>query len=163
MVMMRGAKFDLWAHMAGLSPKPEASVTTHQDSSGARVWYIGGGVAERATDSNPDQTIFETKTTLKKFIPDIDFKDTQWAVYGINRIEGLTKNGQMPDQPVFDVHGKNVYAWPTKMTFAPLLADRLLAHVRNEMKIVPHYSLQIAGSVFPDFALSPWEGVSWKK
>jgi hypothetical protein len=61
-------------------------------------------------------------------------------------------------------HHTAVAVWPTKLVFAPLVAERVLARLRGE-KIEPSYKLEpaLANDDEPRIAPLPWEreGVVW--
>lgn len=162
--MLRGAPFDLFAHLVGKTDKPVASITTHKTENGERVWYLGGGVAERAKDTNPDDVYRDALAAFKSYLPQIDFSDTVWATLPIDRVEGKSNtDGWMPDTPTIH-HGKNaLYCWPTKLTFAPLLYDMIQVDL-DKKGISP----SCTSSDFSDlpqaaFAKPPWDKCDWVK
>ncbi len=130
MGMLRPAPFALYAHLVGQSDKPVATITTHKDKDGTLVWYLGGGVAERAKESDPLEVYKSTIKGLTKYLPKLDLSNVQWNSLPIDRFEGKSdKEGWMPDTPVIHSHGTYHYCWPTKLTFSPLLADKVFAFI----------------------------------
>ena len=130
MAMLYDAPFALWAHLVGASDKPVASITTHTRADGSLVWYIGGGVAERAMGSDPAALIADTRKALVKYMPALDFSKARWGTVPIARIEGTSgTQGYLPDTPTVHSVGDVHYCWPTKLTFAPMLADMVLARL----------------------------------
>ena len=127
MGFLKPAPYELYAHLVGASDKPVATITTHKQQDGTLVWYLGGGVAERAKDANPQEVIDATKKGFKKYLPNVDLSNVEWATLPIDRVEGKSDiDGWMPDTPTIHSVGNTHYCWPTKLTFAPLLSDRLL-------------------------------------
>jgi glycine/D-amino acid oxidase-like deaminating enzyme len=127
MPYMSPAPFAAWVHLVGKSDKPVATITSHQNKDGEIVWYFGGQVGERPKDDDPDAAIKAAKDALAKYMPGLDVSGAAWGTIGIDRVEGkAASEGWMPDTPVIHVAGKSLYCWPTKLTFAPMLGDRVL-------------------------------------
>lgn len=127
MGMMRPAPFPLYAHLVGSSDKPVATITTHQDKDGHLVWYLGAQVAERPLHSDPQEVYSAAKEAFAKYMPGLDLSAMQWASLPIDRIEGQSDTeGWMPDTPVIHSYKNYHYCWPTKLTFAPLLGDKIM-------------------------------------
>ncbi|MCC7304642.1 MAG: FAD-binding oxidoreductase [Alphaproteobacteria bacterium] len=163
MTMLKNAPFPLYAHFVGKSDKPVTTVTTHMSEDGKRVWYVGGGVAEHPQNKNPREVYEGVKTAFKKYMPAIDLSGMEWATLPIDRIEGTTAATWMPDTPVIHQVQNALYAWPTKLTFAPLLADRIAESLGHD-NITPSG----AGNDFsflPEapFAKTPWDSAAWTK
>lgn len=158
--MMKNAPFPLYGHLVGKTDKPIISITTHKTSNNELVWYLGGGVAERPTNANPFDIYQESLKAFKKYLPNIDFSNAQWAVLPINRIEGKSStDGWMPDTPTIHRTNNALYCWPTKMTFAPLLGDLVLKEINFEpSKTQTKIDLQNA-----DYAQTPWDTAQWTK
>lgn len=161
MGMIKNAPFELYAHMVGTSDRPVATITTHKTQDGALVWYIGGSVAERTKESDPLDVLKAMRDALEKYFPKIDFSTIEWSTLPIDRIEGKSsKDGWMPDTPTIHQHDNIFYCWPTKLTFAPLLTDRLIEKIQT-----PPLSLQTDWNFLPEapFTQTPWDQAQWKK
>jgi len=127
MGMMRPAPFPLHAHLVGSSDKPVATITTHTDKNGDLVWYLGAQVAERPKEDDPQKVKDTAINAFKKYMPNMDLSNMRWATWPVDRVEGESNTeGWMPDTPVIHSHGNYHYCWPTKLTFAPLLGDKIL-------------------------------------
>ncbi len=130
MGMMRPAPFELWAHLIGTSDKPVVTITTHTTKDGELVWYLGGGVAERAKKADPAEVIEAVRKGFSTYLPAIDLSGVKWAVLPIDRVEGKSStDGHMPDTPTVHAAHNALYCWPTKLTFAPMLSDKILEHI----------------------------------
>lgn len=161
MGMMKNAPFPLYAHCVGASDKPVVTITTHEAPGGGLVWYLGGSVAERPKDA-PEGDVFEAaRKAFKACFPALDFSAAQWAVLPIDRVEGKSAvDGWMPDTPTIHRHGNVFYCWPTKLTFAPLLAERLAGMIEapspagdpGDWSFLPQ----------APYAQAPWETAQWK-
>lgn len=162
MAMMKPAPFPLYAHFLGKTEKPVATVTTHTDQDGTLVWYIGGLVAERAMDSPAQDSINAAKKAFAAYLPSINISNAQWAVLPINRAEGKSKTGGwMPDTPTLHRAGNVLYGWPTKLTFAPMLADSVLIEL-SQSNISPSGTTS-DWSFLPAaaYAQTPWDTARW--
>jgi glycine/D-amino acid oxidase-like deaminating enzyme len=161
MGMMKNAPFDIYAHMVGHSDKPVATITTHRTEDGSRVWYLGGAVAERAKDSDPREVYSAAKAAFSKYFPSVDFSGAQWAALPVDRVEGRSStDGWMPDTPTIHSVGNVHYCWPTKLTFAPLLAERLAEKITG----APGGTKADWGFIPPaPLARAPWDDAKWVK
>lgn len=165
MGLMKNAPFALHAHLVGPSEKPAATVTTHKTTDGTLVWYVGGAVAERAKESDPSQVYNAIRKALAKYMPGLDLSSIEWAVFPIDRIEGKSKTGGwLPDTPTIHEAGNTLYCWPTKLTFAPLLADMVMEKI-EKAGIKPSQRQTADWSFLPeaDYATAPWDSAKWTK
>lgn len=158
MGLLKPAPFELYAHLVGASDKPVATITTHRRDDGTLAWYLGGGVAERAKESDPQDVIGAALAGLKKYLPGVDLSGVEWATLPIDRHEGKSdKDGWLPDTPTIHSAGNMLYCWPTKLTFAPLLSNRIV-EILDEEGITPS-GTQTDWSFLPPapFAKAPWD------
>lgn len=161
MGMLKPAPYPLYAHLVGASDKPVATITTHTTTNGELVWYLGGNVAERGKDSDPQDVYKAARKGFSKYMPRVDLSAVEWATLPIDRIEGRSNiDGWMPDTPTIHSHENMHYCWPTKLTFAPLLAERLI----EKLDIEPSQN-QTDWAFLPevDYAQAPWDKGSWTK
>lgn len=164
MGLMKNAPFPLFAHFVGMSDKPVATITTHTSNDGSLVWYVGGLVAERSKDSNPNDVYNAIKSAFAKYMPSVNLSGIEWATLGVDRIEGKSKaHGFLPNTPTLHKSGKDYYAWPTKLTFAPLLSS-MIAEQLKEDGILPS-GTQKDWSFLPEvpYAEPPWNIAQWTK
>lgn len=161
MGMLKPAPYELYAHLVGSSDKPVATITTHKAENGELVWYLGGGVAERAKDAKPQEVYDATRKGFAKYLPNIDLSNVEWAVLPIDRIEGKSKtDGWMPDTPTIHSVDNVHYCWPTKLTFAPLLSDRLIEKIGIEPS---HTETDFSFLPPAEYTQTPWDKASWSK
>ncbi|MBI1300337.1 MAG: FAD-dependent oxidoreductase [Alphaproteobacteria bacterium] len=162
--LVKNAPFPLFAHLIGKSEKPIATITTHSTVHNELVWYLGGGVAERAKSDNPEDVYQDIKNALKKYLPAVDINNFEWGVLPIDRVEGKSKTDQwMPDTPTLHNTNKALYAWPTKLTFAPLLSDMIIADIEKRGITSSKTTSDFSMLEDVDYALAPWDKVTWKK
>ena len=163
MGMMKNVPFPLFAHFVGMSEKPIATITTHQTADGKLVWYVGAAAAERQKNSPERDTYNAMQTAIAHYLPDIDLWNIEWAALPIDRIEGKSGDGRMPDTPSIHESRNALYAWPTKLTFAPLLGDMIMDALKKR-DIAPsntNTDWSFMGDV--SFADAPWDYAQWKK
>jgi len=126
MVMVKSQNLPLvYAHALGVSDKPKITITSHKNQQNQTVWYIGGEPAEKGVSKPANTLIQSTKAELQQLLPWLDFTNMEWSTFVINRAEGEQKEGKRPDQPVTKYIDNIAIGWPTKLAFAPMLADKI--------------------------------------
>ncbi|MGH7133292.1 MAG: FAD-dependent oxidoreductase, partial [Phycisphaerales bacterium] len=174
MVMVRGTVLPaIYGHcVAGaLTDKPRVTITSQRQANGTIVWYVGGLIAEGdgVARSHHEQAAF-AKRELAACVPWVDLTGVgmQWATLRIDRAEGLMPDGSRPDEPVVRsaADGRVVCVWPTKLAFAPLVAERLCAQFEHEGVRDTGNSGVLSREPawpMPPVAPLPWdaEGVAW--
>ena len=156
MVVMRGVQNDMiYAHCLGASVNPRITITSHRDTEGAIVWYMGGQLAEEGVNKNDAELVQATKDELSDLIPWLELEHAQWGVLKINRAEIKKPGTTRPDSFSIEESNNVITAWPTKMALAPALADVVLAKMNNE-NIVPGTDLSMPGWAEPEYADFPW-------
>jgi glycerol-3-phosphate dehydrogenase len=152
MVMVRSPHLpELFGHcIAGdLTDKPRITITSQRDTHGNVVWYVGGLIAESGVQRERDAQIAAAKAEVAHCVPWVNLDGAQWSTLRIDRAEGLTEKGERPDEPIIAQRGSTIIAWPTKLAFAPLVAQRIAA-----MLPPPTHKPEPEGgpSIFEDFA-----------
>ncbi len=162
--MIKNAPFPLFAHLVGTSDKPVASITTHETSDGSLVWYLGGGVAERKKEDDPKDVYKAAIKAFKSYLPNIDFSQIEWGVLPIDRIEGKSKTDSwMPDTPTIHHTDEALYCWPTKLTFAPMLADLILEDLQKKSISPSANTSDFSHLTDAEYTQTPWDKAQWKK
>lgn len=159
MVMLRGGlRHDLFGHCTQLklSATPRLTITTHRDSQGERVWYLGGELAELGVEHGPEQQIHEARRELCEVFPWLDLSAAQFACLYIDRAEARQPDGGRPDSFFTDTRGAVITAWPTKLALAPLLADEVMRMLKSQ-NISPGDEIVLPDWPAPDYAPLPWE------
>ena len=158
MVLVRGDLPVLYGHCLGTSDKPRLTVSTHHDQSRQTVWYIGGLLAEDGTRRERAEQIQFARTELNTVFPWINWDMMQFSTFRIDRAEGCQSRGQRPDLPVLTEYQDVWLAWPTKLALAPLLADQVLARLRQTGIQHSHSEPALpADWPRPKLAPYPWE------
>lgn len=162
MGMLRNAPCELYAHCMELSPKPVITVTTHRAADGSLIWYLGGGVAERSKDSDPNDVYAAAINGFRKYMPRVDLTKVSWSTLPIDRAEGKSiVTGYLPESPTIHIRGNAIYCWPTKLTFSPMLSEQIV-------EMLSHASIKPSGqetdwSFLPQcyFTQTPWDLATW--
>lgn len=156
--MMKNAPFPLFAHLVGKADKPVISITTHTLDNGTLIWYLGGTVAERNKQANPNDVYKDSLTAFKKYLPDMNLNKVEWAILPIDRVEGKSKTDSwMPDTPTIHDTPDALYCWPTKLTFAPLLGDMVVKKL-DERGIKPSgYKIDFSHLENAGYTKTPWQ------
>ena len=158
MLMLKGDLPQVYAHCLGASANPRLTITSYLDVDGKTIWYLGGQVAEQGVGREPEEQIARGKAELAELLPWIDFTSCQWSTLPVNRAEPLMPGNKRPDDCFLQQEGRVLTAWPTKLAFAPRLADKVLqALPAPSGKKLDHDMLQ--GLPFPAIGEPPWREV----
>src|SRR5262245_6531480 len=130
-ILARPMPQPIYLHCVSDDPRPRVTVTAHPLHDGAYVWYLGGLVADRATGLSDEDAIAFAASELKSLFPALDQRRIEWAVYSVDRAEAFDADGLLPVGAVLKTQGNAAFAWPTKMTLAPALADRIFRWLAN--------------------------------
>ena len=160
MVVMRGGLNDqVYAHCLGASVNPRITITSHFDSDGDIVWYMGGQLAEDGVNRTDDELLRNTCKELQELIPWLDLQDMELSVLEINRAEISQAGKKRPDNFTITDIDQGYVAWPTKMALSPALADALLEKLQ-ELK--PSGLQALPPWTSPTFADFPWnDNIRW--
>ena len=131
-VMVKSMEHPLYGHGITASPKPRMTVTSHPLPAGGYVWYLGGAVAEEGAKMTEEETLRFAKSELQAVFPDIDWDNRDWATWAGDRAEPYDATGDLPPGPFVHQRGKVLMAWPTKLTFAPALSDRVFEWLQDK-------------------------------
>ncbi len=147
-------------HLAGSQPR--LTITSHIDRSGARVWYIGGQLANDGVELNTAAQIGRARTELAACLPWIDLSTARLESVRIDRAEPRQSDGRRPDQAFVATVANVLICWPTKLALAPDLGDKVLAALSALPASAPIlYSTPNAASISDAAGLlvanSPWD------
>ncbi len=161
MVMMRGSREhplpgELYAHCLGASANPRITITTHYDSEGRTVWYLGGQIAEEGVGRDHDSQVAAAKKELGDLFPWLDVSDVEWGLLPIDRAEPKMADGSRPDNVFADEQDGIITAWPTKLALSPRLAKVIIEKIEQG-------NVQATGAdklptwSHPGYAPLPWQ------
>jgi hypothetical protein len=161
MVMLRGSREhplpgELYAHCLGPSANPRITITTHYDSDGSTVWYLGGQIAEEGVGRDHAAQITAAKKELHDLFPWLDTDDAEWGILPIDRAEPRMADGSRPDNVFADEHDGIITAWPTKLALSPRLASVILEKIQQG-EVPQSGSGTLPDWAHPEYALLPWQ------
>lgn len=121
----------LYAHCVGTSNKPRLTVTTHDMKDGSLVWYLGGDLAEKGVERSDAQQLDAARRELDELVPWLDFADAELALMDVARAEPRQQGLAKPDNAYARRDRDLIITWPTKLTLAPDLGDRVEALIQE--------------------------------
>ncbi|MBL0922518.1 MAG: FAD-dependent oxidoreductase [Phycisphaerales bacterium] len=147
----------MYAHAVGMASGPLATVTSQRDASGRRVWWIGGGLAESGVERGAVEQAKHALEQMASLAPWIDWSVVDWATVRINRAESRTDSGRRPDGPAIEDWAGSVVCWPSKLAFAPVVADAIAERAER----VP--SAHIRPDIPADAPIAPVARLPWER
>lgn len=151
--------YPLYAHGLGTGSKPRITITSHATDDGKMVWYLGGEIAENGIDRDSESQIIEGKKELNALFPWVDFSDTEWATFFVDRAEPLQQGLIKPDCAYAHSEKNTIVTWPTKLTLAPDLGDRVLALIEQQGVTQSTYSNTLSKLPHATIATQKWEAL----
>lgn len=163
-LMVKAMPFPLYGHGITTSYRPRVTVTSHPLPSGGYVWYLGGAIADDTLSLTEYEAIAFAKKEMKELFDHLDWSQKLWATWYGLRAEAYCQNGRLPSGPVVQEYGNALVIWPTKLTMAPLLGDKVLSRL-VEKGIRPKHSgsllPQLHNLALPPLACFPWDQAGW--
>ncbi|WP_263082036.1 FAD-dependent oxidoreductase [Endozoicomonas sp. Mp262] len=145
MVMVRHRHPEpIFAHCIGTKPVPRITVTSHPDTEGRWVWYLGGEIAEDGNNRTPEEQIRTAQKEIKALLPWVNLDQAEWGTLKVNRAEPKQSSLFRPDAAFCQAAGNGIVTWPTKLALAPNLSDEVI-------KMLKKADIQPSGN--SDFAL----------
>ncbi len=154
--------FAFFGHCLGAETTPRLTISSHSLTKQDQVWYLGGSLAERGADMEPETLIEEAKKELAELIPWVNLSEAEWATLPVNRAEPLQPNFMRPDNAFVSAADgcENVLvSWPTKLTLAPNMANQAIDAIKQGGAFPSHqqdHQLQ-DWLPKPGIAPTPWE------
>lgn len=154
--------FDFYGHCLGRETTPRLTISSHRLPDGAHVWYLGGSLAEKGAGMEAQALIELAKEELASLIPWVNLEGAEWATLPIARAEPLQPGLVRPDNafvaPAPAVENLLV-GWPTKLTLAPNLANRVLESLAQHGIFPSHPPPTAIGDYLmpAPLAKTPWE------
>ena len=159
-IMVKDLDLPLYAHCITVDPRPRVTISAHPIPGGKFVWYLGGLVAVNGIDQSDDDAIQFAKKELSTLFKWIDWDDKEWAAYPVDRAEPKVTTGFLPDGPQIKELGNTLLCWPTKLTFAPALAEKAISALKGDSRSEGgDFDL---GFTEPEIGQYPWEFVEWR-
>ena len=159
MVMVSGVLPSVYAHAMEASTNPRITVTSYPLPGGRQVWYLGGNLAEQGVARSAQEQMDVARSELEALLPWLNLSTGQWATLRIDRAEVATPDGRRPNDAFLAQQDRVLVTWPTKLAFAPRVADLVLEALHDvEPAGAAAADLPLA---MPPLAQLPWENVEW--
>ena len=152
----------VYVHCIGnnFSLTPKLTITSHVNSAGETVWYLGGEIAESGVAIADELQIKHAQRLIRELFSWVDFHGAHWQCLSINRAEANINNSYRPDDACYIEECNVISAWPTKLTLTPALADKLVEHfAAGSMKPLQYDNEMDLRSCLsrPQFAAAYWD------
>lgn len=157
MVMVHDMPREIFAHWLGKGAKPRVTVTSHR-LNGKIVWYLGGNIAEEAVNMPRQEALTWARSEMRRIMPGECFDWKSWAVHDVDRAEPA---GASTSRPYLVTNGDKAMAWPSKLTLAPALSDRVLDWLK-EIGVRPSHRRSAVDLPPATVARYPWETATWQ-
>jgi len=155
MLMMRGGLPELNGHCVD-GARTRVTITSDTDTTGRRVWQVGGQIAEDGVGMDSEELIRRGADEIRAVLPDLDLGGVEWATYRIDRVEAA--RGRRPDDVSVIAINNVIVAWPTKLALVPRLAERIAQMVTGSIQPGRHPGAEpLDRWPRPDLATPPWE------
>jgi hypothetical protein len=161
MVIVKHEQRDpLYVHCVSdqLSSTPELTITTHPCRDGSSAWYLGGELAEQGAHLSAEELLTQARRKLTELFPWCDLQAARFHSFHINRAEAQQACGKRPDTSSMLASGNLLFCWPTKLTLAPDLAQRVLQEIRARgLNPGAACAASLQGMPCPSVATPPWD------
>jgi len=157
----------LYLHCIGdnFGMTPRLTITSHPAPDGQWDWYIGGEIAETGVDRSAQEQIAEGRKQLELIFPWVDFSQSQWTSFFINRAEPKLANLQRPDTAYTHSVANTVVTWPTKLTLTPELGKNVVTLFKEQgLRALPNEKIEEATTTLAKhFATAPIATPRWEE
>jgi glycine/D-amino acid oxidase-like deaminating enzyme len=161
-VMVRSLPYPIYGHGITGAAGPRVTITSHPLSSHEYVWYLGGNIAEEGAKMTDEDALSFARSEMQDMFPAIDWATREWATWAGDRAEPFSENGELPPGPFVHQRGKILVAWPSKLTFAPALADHVFKWLEDK-EIAPLVKTDPPPLPTADIGSYPWETAVWTR
>jgi len=152
--------YPVYAHCLGLGATPRVTITTHRAHDGHFVWYIGGQIAEEGVKREAAEQIAVARQELQELFPWLDFTGVEFSTFRVDRAEALQADGKRPDSCFMEEVDNAIITWPTKLAFAPLLAEQVIQRLDQENTKTGKADIrEMRAWPMPAFARPMWDKV----
>ena len=156
MLLLKGDLPPLFAHCLGANSTPKLTITSSPNNH-EMIWYVGGQLAESGVNLSREELILSGKREIESALPWLSFSEIQWGSLEISRAEVKHKKGIRPENSFVQEADGLITCWPTKLTLAPNLADKVIKAVsRLNIDKTEDQSFQINLPV-PSLSKLPWQ------
>ena len=154
MVYMNENIPDIFGHHLGSSSRPKVTISTHYVNK-KQILYIGGEVSESGVNLPDEEQIIQIDQSLREALSWIDLDIDKIEVLRINRAEAKNKKVLKPDSFFLGRKKGLMVCWPTKLAFAPLIANSVLNKIN--MSNLRKMNMKEIQADKPLISIYPWE------
>ena len=119
-----------WLAAAGQT-EPRMTITTHfnggESAGSGLLWHLGGQLATDGVGRSAEAQRQQARLELETCFPWMDWSLATFDTWRIDRAEPRQRAGFRPDHAFAEASGPCIVCWPTKLTLAPDLGDRVLS------------------------------------
>tara|TARA_B100000959_G_C14955007_1_gene613323 strand:+ start:688 stop:1902 length:1215 start_codon:yes stop_codon:yes gene_type:complete len=155
MVMARGELPIINGHCID-GAKTRVTITTTKDYAGRSVWQIGGQLAEDGINKTPEDLMSYAAKELQAVLPNVPLDHAEFTTYKTTRAEQQLRGTRPTDISIIE-ENEVLTCWPTKLAFAPRLADEVVARIGPPSKFDSDELTLVSSWPSPTVALPPWE------
>ena len=145
-----------FAHCLGANQLPRLTITSHQQSSGEWIWYLGGQLAEMGIARDQAQQLQTAREELQQLFPWFNWQQATGDSFLIDRAEIKQASGKRPDLPFVGKAGHCIVSWPTKLAFTPLAVEEIIKQLELE-NIKPSSENNLPSFPYPGVLTPSWE------
>ncbi|MFK7863495.1 MAG: FAD-dependent oxidoreductase [Pseudohongiellaceae bacterium] len=134
MVFVKGPHLPpLFVHCIGdsFNLTPRLTVTSHSSSEEQTVWYLGGEIAESGTNKSKDEQLNSAQELVAELFPWLEQENLTWDCFSVDRAEPAVNSNFRPDDAYLAEESNILVAWPTKLTLAPALGDKVIKQLQK--------------------------------
>lgn len=146
---------------------PRLTLTAHpckEHNAEQWIWYLGGELAESGMQRSKQEQQAFARRELQSLFPWMDFSQSLWSSFFINRAEPKVNDQQRPDNAYVESCGPVLVCWPTKLSLCPNLGDSVV-DMLDTQSLLGHEDSQATLKILnellptPGLAASPWEAL----
>ena len=123
--IIKGDLPPIFGHCITADPRPRITITTHKTQNNETVWYLGGLTAEKTQNMSEEDSRALVQSELNKIFPWYQWPENlEIGFVNKNRAE-IASSGLLSTGPQIRSEKNWTMIWPTKMTYAPILSDKV--------------------------------------
>ncbi|NKC00257.1 MAG: FAD-dependent oxidoreductase [Pseudomonadales bacterium] len=123
-----GVKLNAHCVTGVTSNEPRLTITSYGQGTDL-VWYVGGLLATTGVDRSDAEQIAFARRELAHCVPWLDWTGADYSTLDVDRAEPYQGGGVRPDEAYVTKIGNFIQCFPTKLTLAPDLGDRVLSEL----------------------------------
>ena len=156
----------LFGHNIALQTVPTITISSHRTIDNKVIWYCGGQIAEDGINKTNLEQLVAFKKVLNFVFPWVEFNNSEysWGSFYINRAESLQPDGKKPKTATWFELNNAIFAWPTKLVLAPMMANDILGYLQKKLLLSPQEpqeKLDVASTELLEKLPKPSIAVPW--